>query len=173
MKYFETLRAVFKIPKTYAYMAITALIVYVCTVILSQGANMWNIITLDASIFSKMVALISFFTSILDTFSYQSLIIMMITACIVGLQFSLVRLYAQDKLYLAQNKLNMVGIASTLLGCLACCGSIIFSVISGLIGVSLQGLLPFAGIEFSYLGLLIACIACLITLRKYHLPQTC
>jgi hypothetical protein len=173
MKYFQTLHVVLRIPRTYVYMLATTLVVYLLTVILSQGANMWNIFTLDAPLFSRLFAIMSFFTSISYTFSYQSFFIMLITACVVGLQFSLVRLYAKDKLYLAHNKLNIVGIIATLLGCLACCGSIIFSIISSLIGISIQSVLPFAGIEFSYLGLLIACLACFVTLRRYHRPQVC
>lgn len=173
MQYFQTLSGLFKIPKTYTYIVVTVLTVYILAVILSQGVNMWNIFMLDVPFLAKASALTSFFTSILDTFSYQSLGIMLMTACIVGLQFSLVRLYAKNRLYLAQNKLNVVGIGATFLGCMACCGSIVFSIISSVVGVSLQGLLPFGGIEFSYIGLLIASVACFVTLRKYHRPQTC
>lgn len=173
MRYFQTLGAVLKLPRTYLYMLLTTSTVYVAIILLSQGVNMWNILFLDIPFVSKLSATISFFTSTLDTFSYQSFLVLVITSCVVGVQFALVRLYAKDRLYLAQNKLNIVGIMATLLGCLACCGSIVFSIISSLIGVSLQGILPFAGAEFSYIGLLIACIGCYMALRAYHRPTIC
>jgi len=148
-------------------------ILYIVTIIFSQGSNILNSIFLDIPFIQKIKVLTSYFVSFQDSFPVVALILLLVTACIVGLQFAIVRMYAKDKLQVPQNKLTFVGVGSVLLGCMACCGSIVFALLSGFIGVSIQAVMPFGGAEFSSVGLAVTLLALFLTIRAYHKPSVC
>lgn len=173
MKYIRTLKSVLRQTYTYVYVVCAMITLYVVTILFSQGSNILNSVLLDIPFIQKIKVFISYFISFQDSFSVENLSILLITACIVGLQFAVVRMYAKDKLQVPQNKLSFVGVGSVLLGCMACCGSIVFALLSGFIGVSIQAVMPFGGAEFSFVGLAITLLALFLTIWAYHKPSVC
>ena len=160
-------------PKTYLYVLTTCITLFAFFVTVIQFSNIVNVLALDIGFGQKMQAFFSFYISPFDTFSEESLVLFILSTVVLGFQFSLMRMYAQRMVITKNTSLSFVGVLSVLLGCLACCSSIVFASSAAVLGVTAQTFLPMQGKEFGYIGLGIAVLSFLFTLLKYTKPQTC
>ncbi len=114
----------------------------------------------------------SLYANPLDTFSPLSLVLFLATATLFGLHIVALRLYVTKRFYTKGQHFSLFGVISSLLGCLACCGSVLISTIAAILGVSLSSL-PFNGEEIGFVGLIISLGALAYTIRKIDAPMTC
>lgn len=114
----------------------------------------------------------SLYTNPLDTFSPIGLILFLSTAMLFALHIVALRLYVTKRFYTKGQHISFFGVMSSLLGCLACCGSVLISTITAILGVSL-GSLPFNGEEMGFVGLIISLGALAYTVHKIDAPMTC
>lgn len=119
-----------------------------------------------------VVPILSIFTNPLDTFSPLGLTLFLLTALLFAFHIVALRLYVTKRLYTKSNHISLFGVLSSLLGCLACCGSVLFATLTAILGVSLSSL-PFRGEEISFVGLCISLGALIYTVRKIDAPLTC
>lgn len=115
---------------------------------------------------------VSLFLHPFDTFSLFSLIIFLLTAKLFAFHIIALRLYTEKRFSTKNHQLSFLGVISSLLGCLACCGSVVIAGITGFIGISL-GTLPFGGQEIGILGLILSLGALIYTVRKIDAPLVC
>lgn len=114
----------------------------------------------------------SLYANPLDTFSPLSLVLFLSTATLFGLHIVALRLYVTKRFYTKGQHFSLFGVMSSLLGCLACCGSVLISTITAILGVSLSHL-PFNGEEIGFVGLIISLGALTYTVGKIDAPMTC
>lgn len=114
----------------------------------------------------------SIYTNPLDTFSPLGLTLFLSTSVLFALHIVALRLYVTKRFYTKGHRISLFGVMSSLLGCLACCGSVLIATITALLGISLSSL-PFNGEEIGFAGLLISFGALVYTVRKIDAPMTC
>lgn len=165
--------SLFKQRQTYLYTAVTLFSFYIFFITMIQIKGIYSILVLDLAFLEKVKVFLSFYFSPFDTFSTESFILFILSTTLLGMQFSLMRLYAQRMTLNKNTSLSFAGVVSTLLGCLACCGSFVFAALTTLFGVSVQSLFPFQGREFGYIGLCIALLSFFFMVRTYTKPQVC
>lgn len=108
----------------------------------------------------------------LDSFTYLNLSLFLLTGFLLGAQIVALRLYVAKRFFHPNQYVSIVGIISSLLGCLACCGSVLFVFILGIFGASTAAL-PFIGQEIAIAGVVLSAGALLYTIRKIDDPMVC
>lgn len=114
----------------------------------------------------------SLYTHPLDTFSLFSLTTFLVTALLFGLHIVALRLYTIKRFYTKGHHISLLGIISSLIGCLACCGSVLVAAMTAFVGVSLSSF-PLGGQEIGIFGLLLSLAALVYTVRKIDAPLVC
>lgn len=115
---------------------------------------------------------LSLYINPLDTFSLFSLVTFLVTAKLFALNIVALRLYTIKRFYTKGHQVSFVGVISSLVGCLACCGSVLIATGMAFIGVSLSSL-PLGGQEIGFLGLILSFGALVYTVKKIDAPIVC
>lgn len=122
--------------------------------------------------FGSLSPIFSLYIHPLDIFSVFSLVIFLITAKLFALHIVALRLYTTKRFYTKGQHVSLLGVFGSLLGCLACCGSILVATITTFVGISLSSF-PLEGKEFGLVGLALSLTALIYTIHKIDAPLTC
>ncbi len=136
----------------------------------------WSVLTSSSfSVWEKLTVLAASFGLFTSNFTFGSQVLIVLSSLLGGITVSI--LFVQMSKQVASKNtgaglggvvLSMVGV-----GCGAC-GSIILSTLFGLsAGQWLTALLPFKGVEFGVLGILILVVSIVRLSYRLHFPQAC
>ena len=176
------LKQVFGQPKYVLLASITSLIVFVSVTWLSNISLVWQIATSgQISLLDKIKVLVALIQSIETNFTTLSALSVVAVAVLFGANLSLVTFYFSTRRRLAMQAgrssavASLGGLASGVLGIgCAACGTFALSPALSLVGAGgLIGLLPFAGEEFSALGIGMLFWSLVSTARKIGAPAEC
>lgn len=121
----------------------------------------------------KSVTLISYiYISPLNTFSLFNLAIFTITTTLFASNLIALKLYVSKSFLFSSHVVSFTAVVSSLLGCLACCGSLLISILLGLFGVTLSSF-PLLGQEVAILALFLAGASFAYTIFKIQSPMVC
>lgn len=126
----------------------------------------------NLGLLKALVPVFSLYTTPFDTFSLFSFITFLVTATLFAFHIVALRLYTTKRFYAKGHHVSLFGVLSSLVGCLACCGSILIATMTAFIGVSLNSF-PLGGEEIGLFGLLISFGALVYTIHKIDAPLTC
>lgn len=149
----------------------TMIILYILGITLLRIDVLHSLI-LQLGITTAISSILALYVHPLDSFTYFNLILFLINGALFGAQIVALRLYVAKRFFHPNQTVSMVGIAGSLLGCLACCGSVLFVFLLGILGVSTQTL-PFLGQEIALAGLILTASALLYTIYKIDAPTVC
>lgn len=127
---------------------------------------------LNLGFFGSLSPIFSLYTHPLNIFSVFSLVTFLITAKLFALHIVVLRLYTTKRFYTKGQHVSLLGVFGSLVGCLACCGSILVATVTTFIGVSLSSL-PLGGKEISLVGLTLSLSALIYSIHKIDAPLTC
>ena len=131
------------------------------------------------SVVFKLNFLLSLYGSLLTNFTPVSALYLIITAILFGVNIGLLTYYIRRRQVKNGNTTahlaNLGGIISAVLGIgCAACGSIVLTAILSLFGAgSLILLLPFNGVEFGVLGIILLCFSSYYLMKRINDPLVC
>jgi len=128
------------------------------------------------SLGNKLSILVALAGSINTNFNSISRTMIIVSAILGGVQVSLVLYYLRHKVLAGKEAgMGIVGIVSSLLGVgCASCGSVVITSVIGLGATSsVIAMLPWHGVEFAVVGLLIILFSVIMTAKKLYETQFC
>lgn len=161
----------FRTLETWQTIIASTLIFYILAITLLRFDSIVSLVE-NLSLSQSTTSILAFYLNPLDSFTYFSLLIFLTTAILFGAQIVALRLYVEKRFFHKNQTVSLAGIISSLVGCLACCGSVLVAGLLGLLGTSVQSL-PFAGQEISVFGLAISLGALIYTIHKIDVPMVC
>jgi len=161
----------FKKSSTWWTIFLTVTFFYILSVLVLRFDTIISLFS-NLGFWSGFWSVFSLYTQPLDTFSIFSLITFLVTATLFALHIIALRLYTKKRFYTKGQHLSLLGIISSLVGCLACCGSVLIAATTAFVGVSLNWL-PFGGQEIGFFGLILSLGALAYTVRKIDAPLAC
>ena len=156
---------------TWCTVGITITIFYILSVSVLRFDTIISLFS-NVGFLKGFVPTLSLYVNPLDTFSIFNLAIFIVTAILFALNIIALRLYTTKRFYTKGQQVSLLGVISSLVGCLACCGSVLVAAITGFLGVSLSSL-PYGGQEIGLLGLVLSFGALVYTVRKIDAPLVC
>lgn len=108
----------------------------------------------------------------LNVFSLFSFVMFLATSLIFAFHIVVLRLYTIKRFYTKGQHVSLFGVVSSLVGCLACCGSLLIATAAAFVGVSLSSL-PLGGEEIGLVGLTLSFGALIYSIRKIDAPLVC
>lgn len=173
----KTLKKIFRSPQ-YIFVALfSSGTIFLISIWLPNLGLIKNVIlsnNIDAS--DKMLFLWNSIGAIQTNFTLLSAFLLIFVSILVGLNMGIMVYYFKQRI--AFRKASGSGIAGLLLGFVgvgcASCGSILLSSLIGVAAAaSFIGFLPFKGLEFSFLSILILIFSLYITAKKASDPLVC
>lgn len=128
------------------------------------------------SLWEKTNLLTAFFGSLQTNFTPLSRMLTVISATLTGIKISLLIYYLRQSARIqTQMGVSFAGVAASLLGVgCASCGSVLLTSIIGFgSATAVLGILPFRGLEFSFVGVGILLVAINYTIKKINQPFIC
>lgn len=150
---------------------ITVLFFYLFGIVLLRFDSIFSLFS-NLGFLSGFLPVLSLFFHPLDTFSLFNFVVFLLTVILFGLQIIALRLYTEKRFSSKNHRISFLGVVGSLLGCLACCGSVVIAGITSFIGISLNTL-PLGGQEIALFGLFISFFALVYTVRKIDAPLVC
>lgn len=161
----------FKKPHTWKTFLLIPITFYFLSVSLLQYQTILSLIT-NFTLFESITLISYIYTSPFNTFSLFNLSIFTITTILFASNFIALKLYVSKNFLCSSHVVSFTAVVSSLLGCLACCGSLLISILLGLFGVTL-GSFPLFGQEIAILALVLAGTSFTYTILKIQSPMVC
>jgi len=167
------LKKVFSRPSGVATAAVFAFIAFFIAIWITNISLLKEVLFGDSFSFSARIEiLLSSFGGIKSNFAATSRVITLLITSLFGVNASMVAHYLKRRFVL--DRAAGSSILGTVFGMLgvgcASCGSVI---VSTLLGASFVGMLPFKGLEFGMIGIVILLISVYLIAIKIAKPETC
>ncbi len=174
----KTLAKVLKKPSYAGLTLIVTLVAFAFSVLLPNFSAIGAVFSSSANLSSKFLFLSSLFGSIKTNFTVVSATYTIIIDILFGLNIALFVYYFRKARADAKASGVGMGIGGMIsgifgIGC-ASCGTFVLTGLLGLFGAAgLISYLPFGGVEFGYLGVVLLAFSVYIVLKKINAPTVC
>ena len=168
-------QSIFKRPKYLILLVLSSVVAYLLLVVVSNINLFQN--TLFRGDFTLDVKAAVFTTAIANSLLVSGSTTILL-AVLLGFNIAAITFYFRNKIskFRAHSSAtSIVGIIAGIfgLGC-AACGSFIITSLIPFFGLgTLFTILPFHGVEFGFIGILLLCISLFLTLREIQNPAVC
>lgn len=132
--------------------------------------------SVEISLLGAFLLLINLLGSVSTNFTTLSVGLLSITAMLTGVYVALLCYHIKHRLSGSLGRgAGIVGIVSGLIGvgCVACGSLLITSLFSFGVAVTLLGVLPLGGMEFSLVGIALLLISIVVITREIEKPNVC
>ena len=159
--------------------ALVAYAVVSAAVFLSNLSLITQVLAAEVSVLTKLSFVLSLYGSLGSNFSVFSAVLVMVTAALFGVNIALLTFYIRRRQEAAgaatAHVASIGGIVSAALGIgCAACGSVVLTALLGLLGAGgLILALPFHGVEFGVLGLILLLVSIIYLARRINDPVVC
>ncbi len=144
---------------------------YIVGVFILKYNTVLSIIS-NFSFLQSIKLILTLYVHPLDTFSILTFTTFIVTAALFALQVVALRLYVSKRFFNSVHVVSLGAVITSLIGCLACCGSILIAGMFSFFGASV-GFLPFSGKEISIFAILLSSTALIYTVYKIGSPLVC
>ncbi len=176
----QVLRQVFYQPRYFSLFTAIVFIVLTAALLLPNYTILVQILASEVvSVWSKMVFVLSLYGTITTNYTLFSAANLLSVAVLFGVNITLLVYYIRRRQTakggVTAQVASVGGLVSSILGIgCAACGSVVLTALLGMFGASgLLMLLPFHGVEFGLLGLLLLFISVRFLIKKIQDPLVC